>query len=661
MSQWIWYPGDYEIYQNMLLHSRRQEFGADYPCFWTVSAPYPRVNFFRDIDCREGGEVTFFIRGTGYLFFDGARFAAGVPIKFSAGKHRIQAVTLATEGIPAIFSDSDIIPTDGEWYATPGTYTQDGFDVAKTAKECRRVGFLPAYTDRDADLSRFPFRKEKIKPVKFVTDGAFVVYDFGRESFGRVCLVTESDDVVVSYGESYEEAVSYGKCGGHSSLVYERIAERGSHELASRAFRYVAVLGKAWGVCAKTELLPLKYAADFRCDDPEVKKIFDLCAYTFHLCAREVFLDGIKRDRWCWSGDAYQSYMVNDYLFTDRETTKRTITALYGKPPYYEHINTINDYSALLIIGTAEYVFRSGDTEFLQFLRDKVTALYDFIISRLDERGYVVGRPGDWVFVDWSDIDKTGAVAAEQILLFQVYRSMADIAGWLGQPDVYTWRANALREKIERDFWCEEAGAYRDSCDSDKNHISRHANIFAIIYDFCTRERAERICRSVLENDNITKITTPYFEFYELMALCKMGRLEIAQKMLKSYWGGMLSLGATSIWEAYDPGEQGTEHYAMYGSDYGKSLCHAWGAGPICFLGRYCAGVRPTSFGSETFTVAPDPGLYETFTAKVPMRDGVVEVRYDRGRVSVSTTLTGGTLVFGGQEKPIIPGVVCEI
>ena len=145
------------------------------------------------------------------------------------------------------------------------------------------------------------------------------------------------------------------------------------------------------------------------------------------------------------------------------------------------------------------------------------------------------------------------------------------------------------------------------------------------------------------------------------MALCKMGRLETAQKMLKSYWGGMLSLGATSIWEAYDPGEQGTEHYAMYGSDYGKSLCHAWGAGPICFLGRYCAGVRPTSFGSETFTVAPDPGPYETFTAKVPMRGGVVEVRYDRGRVSVSTTLTGGTLVFGGQEKPIIPGVVCEI
>nr|GFC72823.1 hypothetical protein [Tanacetum cinerariifolium] len=49
-------------------------------------------------------------------------------------------------------------------------------------------------------------------------------------------------------------------------------------------------------------------------------------------------------------------------------------------------------------------------------------------------------------------------------------------------------------------------------------------------------------------------------------------------KEMKSYWGGMLDLGATSFWEEYDPAKKGAEHYSMYGRPFGKSLCHAWGA-----------------------------------------------------------------------------------
>ena len=38
-----------------------------------------------------------------------------------------------------------------------------------------------------------------------------------------------------------------------------------------------------------------------------------------HLTTREFFIDGIKRDRWVWSGDAIQSYLMNYYLFFDNE------------------------------------------------------------------------------------------------------------------------------------------------------------------------------------------------------------------------------------------------------------------------------------------------------------------------------------------------------
>lgn len=664
MAQWIWYYGEYEIYHNKLLHARRQEYGADYPCFWQLPNVYPRVNFYKSFDAEKEGSLLLHVFGKGYVLVDGVRYPAEVTVPISKGHHSLEVVTVNTEAFPAIYVESDLAPSDGTWFATPGTKPL----IAETSPDgktnCYPVGHLPVYEKLESDLTVFPFERENIIPSAKTVEGGKTVYDFGREMFGTVSFRTEAESrITVSYGESYEEAISYGKGPKHDPLVYETVSGKTSYTLTSRAFRYIAFEGgEVSAVTATLELLPVRYRGSFSCDDPMVERVYRTSAYTFHLCMREFFLDGIKRDRWCWSGDAYLSYIINAYLFDDNETTKRTMLALYGKPPYEEHINTINDYSALLIIGTWEYVFRSGDIDFLRFLWEKVKGLYAFIVGRLREDGYVVGRPGDWVFIDWSEIDKTGAVAAEQILLWQVANAMAGMAALLGEgTEEYVARADALKRAIDRDFWSEEKGAYIDSFESGKAHVSRHANIFALLFDFCDAERAETVCRRVLENDEITRITTPYFEAYELMALCKMGRMEAAQSMITSYWGGMLALGATSIWEEYDPTLKGAEHYAMYGSDYGKSLCHAWGAGPVCFLGRYCAGVEATSLGSATFTVTPRPGNYRTFTATVPMRDGEIKVEYRDGSVSVITELSGGTLCYGGKSIPILPGKVNTI
>ena len=305
-------------------------------------------------------------------------------------------------------------------------------------------------------------------------------------------------------------------------------------------------------------------------------------------------------------------------------------------------------------------MWHTADTALLSFLWERITALYRFIVERLDERGYVVPREGDWIFIDWGDLDKTGAVCAEQILLWQVCRAMEQMASLLGEDAAeYRERAEKLKESIDRDFWKEEKHAYIDNDDYSRAHVSRQANIFAILYGFCTPARAEDIRRYVLENDAVPAITTPYFKFYELWALSSLKGPESAQEMLLSYWDGMRKLGATTIWEEYNPAVTGMERYAMYGSAFGKSLCHAWGAGPIALLGRFCAGVTPTSFGCKTFTVAPAPGRYTQFDATVPLGKGKVQVSFRGGRVRVLTDLPGGTLRFGGKEKLIIPGKPC--
>ena len=88
-----------------------------------------------------------------------------------------------------------------------------------------------------------------------------------------------------------------------------------------------------------------------------------------------------------------------------------------------------------------------------------------------------------------------------------------------------------------------------------------------------------------------------------------------------------------SIWEEFDPTMQGTEHYAMYGSKYSKSLCHAWGSGPIFLLGRYCLGVRPTAPGYTSFQIQPNTQFFKEFKGTVPLPNGdSITVEYRDGR-----------------------------
>ena len=496
----------------------------------------------------------------------------------------------------------------------------------------------------------FPFSYRKFEYVSVEAVGTGYLYDFGRESFGHVVLKDLKTAACVSYGESREEALDTP-----NAILREAVAPCEEIKLRQRAFRYIFVKTskKPGDIYMEYEYLPLVNIGAFACNDPEVEKIYDLCAYTFHLNSREFYLDGIKRDRWVWSGDAYQSFMVNRYLYADKSITKRTINALLGKPPYVQHINTINDYSFYLMIAAYDYWYDTLDSKYIKLIYDRLYGLYEFCVSRLDENGFVCKVGEDWVFVDWADLDKQGPMCAEQILLWHATKCMKKLAEISGNKCPCAIDTDALKEKIFSYYYKEELGGFIDAYQSGKNMINRQQNVLALLYDLTDEKQSKLIMDKILKNPEIPPITTPYFEFFELMAMCKHGNVEYAQNMVTSYWGGMKALGATSIWEQFDPTQMGTEHYTMYGKPYDRSLCHAWGSGPILILGKYIAGVKATSEGGKTYEVRPNPGIYKEFTATVPLEGGKITVKYGEHGVTVYATRDGGKLIFAGNEYVI--------
>ena len=150
-----------------------------------------------------------------------------------------------------------------------------------------------------------------------------------------------------------------------------------------------------------------------------------MAEHTFRLCSGIFFLDGVKRDKWIWSGDAYQSFFVNQYLLADPDIDQRTLLALRGNDPMTRHINTIMDYSLFWILGVLYHYEAYGDLEFVSQVYPKMCSLMEFCEGQLDENGFLVGRENDWIYIDWADMDKTGALCAEQMLFAECWLNMA--------------------------------------------------------------------------------------------------------------------------------------------------------------------------------------------------------------------------------------------
>lgn len=185
--------------------------------------------------------------------------------------------------------------------------------------------------------------------------------------------------------------------------------------------------------------------------------------------------------------------------------------------------------------------------------------------------------------------------------------------------------------------------------------------MFAIFFNWLNDAQKQGVKQNVLLNNNIPKITTPYMRFYELEALCAMGEQTYVLKEMKDYWGGMLNLGATSFWEEYNPSKKGTEHLAMYGRPFGKSLCHAWGASPIYLLGKYYLGVKPTSPGYDTYIIEPQLGGLQWMQGDVPTPTGNINVYCSTKEIKVKGVEGTGTLRFKSKSKPTGNGNIRSI
>ncbi len=715
-ARWIWYPGDFEIWLGNRFNNRRTERGAVFPPFWKQDSHWPTVEFSRTVELEKDETIRISVEGQFNFMLDGKlQFGQPSHFRLPAGKHQINIKVHNPQTPPALYISGETLVTDESWLAT----YEDKIWIDENGVSHGSGVYVPAacwkFASPKAGPSSFALSRRPMKPVarKCLKGTKDCVWDFGRETMGYLVLgnISGTGHIDIFYGESYEESVDADFCETLDRLKVsaDSVCDLGHKVTRSRtdgrldfvlpeskAFHFVRVKCSA-GVSVGTVSMEYEYlpqnastSGSFSCSDRRLDKIWQVAAYTMDLTTREFFMDGIKRDRWTWSGDAIQSYLMNYYLRFDTETVKRTIRQLRGKDPVTAHVNTIMDYTFYWFKSILDYYQFTGDLEFVREMYPRMRSLMEYCLKRTvakeqasekyaasDVTGLMEGQPDDWIFVDWVDfpMHKRGIMSFEQILFAKSLETMKVCACLLaehplanppqGSLSTEDYRLDSkrfetlfamVRERTDKVFWDENRQAYLHNVEDGRLNpmVTKFPNMMAMIFGYADESRCQAISREVMLNPEVEAITTPYMRFYELEALCEMGMQDHVLKEIRDYWGGMLDCGATSFWEKYNPSESGTQHLQMYGRPYGKSLCHAWGASPIYLLGRYFLGVKPLKPGYEEISIRPVLSGLNWMKGRVPTPYGPVCVTVDTEEIRVRIPAGKAFVFFHSSMEPSV-------
>lgn len=383
-------------------------------------------------------------------------------------------------------------------------------------------------------------------------------------------------------------------------------------------------------------------------------RIWQTAEYTLQLCTQSNFIiDGIKRDRLPWAGDLFIGLVANAYtsrnvdsirstlvvlgrcgldnIITSHTRNNNTVDTTTNSMIDTTHINGMVDYTFWFIISHWSYQKYYDDLHFLQqewrIIQLRLTYLLQWCSDPVSGRFIVTNH--DRIFIDWSEDSFDVKSTTLQILWWYALDCAIALAKKIDGADDGHVQSNAsdmlttlieTQSKMEISYLQLEdiqvnfsrqshimgvvSGLYKrlntrasgDWWDHDSNDKNWHT----IRKVRCLYDRS----RDALVGD--TLLSTPFFRHLEVLAINTLGERVLALNNLRRYWGGMLDVNATTFFEAYTEKETTmTEVAQFYNRPYGRSLCHAWAAGPCALYPEILLGLCPLTDGWREWVCDP--------------------------------------------------------
>jgi alpha-L-rhamnosidase len=313
----------------------------------------------------------------------------------------------------------------------------------------------------------------------------------------------------------------------------------------------------------------------------------------------------------------------------------------------------IPPFSLIYVAMVHDYMMHRNDPGFVRERLPGVRGILDWYGRHVDATG-MLGPMPYWNYVDWTnpwdrgvppgaDHGHSTTISLLYVYALQRAAELEEATGTRGAGADYRARAQAVLSAVRARAWDSARGLFRDA--PDTSAYSQQTNVLAVLTDAVPIADQARLMEKVLSDKSLTPASY-YFSFYLLEALRKAGLGDRYIEQLAP-WQAMLKLGLTSAPENPEPTRSDT---------------HAWAAHPNYGLLATVLGVRPSTPGFRTVSIAPALGPLHRAEGRVPLPLGDIEVQLAReGARGLRADITlprglSGVLEWRGQRRPLGEG-----
>ena len=477
--------------------------------------------------------------------------------------------------------------------------------------------------------------------------GGMFLLDFGMELQGGIQIVRtihgshQAARFRLVLGESVSEALSdindpqTTATNDHSVRDMEiSVPWLGVAEYGNSGFRFarLELLDADGGeialrsVRAISKKRDLPYLGSFKSSDERLNEIWQTGAYTVHLCMQDYLWDGVKRDRLVWIGDMHPEVIAVNTVFGNQQVVRKSLDYVRDKTAPTDWMNGICSYSLWWIILQHHLYQWYGDKAYLEEQQEYMTDLLHTVMQNVKENreAYTDGR-----FIDWPSNDQPDVIhAGLQALTVRALEAGSEMAEYLKDSDLQAECAEVAKQL--RTYVPDHVG-------------NSQAAALLSIQGMLDAEEASAI---ILKNG--PEKFTSFMGYYLLEALAKGGHYAEAMDLIKTYWGRMLDLGATTFWEDFNFNdaknaarideivpEEDFDIHADGGAwcyvGLRHSFCHGWASGPTSWLSEHVLGIEPVGVGFKEVRIEPHLGNLEWAEGTFPTPYGVISIRHTKG------------------------------
>ncbi len=505
-------------------------------------------------------------------------------------------------------------------------------------------------------------------PLTLPMDNDFTVMaDFGTEYLGHVIVDIEAPAgtvVDLAYDERrradgsldlfacnpFVESADRFVCGGGRGKLetfhprggrYVQITIRRRSPQSSRIVLHGLALRDA-------RCLPTSIGA-FHCDSDVLNWTWDIGAQTLRAGTEEVFCDSPWRERGLYLGDSYVQSMVHMVLCQNHAVVRRALRLfaqaqhangqMPGAAPAWLQ-TTWGDFTLIYTLWLHDYWARTGDNSTLLACLPAVDRLLGSPTWKTSSHSALWDVRDHYLpFIDWGVLEEARKYDENGVLNALRYQALGDAAelhravGHEAQARDYRQQAGLLGQAFRDRLWLPDAGRFAGGF-AEGRRVEReilHVNILALAFGLADPTQEPALIGYVLQRlqtnaekaargqpaDDFAEL---YFLKYALLALVRIARFDVAERLIADHMRLMQDHHAWTLWECLHRGirQKG-------------SLCHAWSSAPLEYFTRYVLGVREKTPGqSRHLVVNPRVAAIRQARGVVPHPAGPIQVQWHR-------------------------------